>query len=740
MSPDSSPVPPDPRDASPDRGDAPPDSGAAAVNSRTAAADIEGAEPRAGGGTPALLLLALITCAALIIGSLARFKGLGRWPLAIDEYYFARSVQNILQSGWPQYACGGFYIRGMFLQYLAALLQLAGLSPELAPRLIAALSSLVALPAVFILGRRLGGRNVGLLAVAILAISIWEVEMARFGRMYAPFQAVFVWYLVCFLGYTVDRKDKALWSMLALSAFGVLVWEGGALLALTNLLAPLLRQSGGRLTRRDWAHLAMAALVFVPVYGFATLDLREIGTAALPLDYAPPADTPSLSRLDAGSPPWQTLPQHPFWAVAALLPLFAAGLAVPWIMQFRKRPLALLGLTAALVAALPQQFALSAAMILLVLLLNLVEWREIFARAALRYHAALATSVLFWISFGFGTRDWHAAQQSGWHLALLLGYEFVRFPDFVREVAIPWGRAVPILGLAILVLIAAACLRAIFRNTETPLAERALLVVLMCLLLAASASEPPRHETRYLFFLYPLGVLVALTTLARSVHFALGQTRAAAVAVILVTLGGFALTEDFKPYHLRDIDTERINFRIDMPPAEASHYHPRSDVRAAARWLEQHVARGRDIVINSFPGVDFYYPEADFYYMDTQDERFERWSCRHGTLERWDNQPLIHSGTALQSQIESGRKVWMVVEPDRLVQLRARLAENGALIQPILEWSSRRGDIWIVSFLRPAPAPPRRVLGVPSEAPVMEVTTNRRPPAGLAASFVTPQG
>ena len=78
-------------------------------------------------------------------------------------------------------------------------LQYAGLSPELAPRLIAALSSLIALPAVYLLGRRLGGRNIGLLAVAILAISVWETEVARFGRMYAPFQAIFVWYLVCFL-------------------------------------------------------------------------------------------------------------------------------------------------------------------------------------------------------------------------------------------------------------------------------------------------------------------------------------------------------------------------------------------------------------------------------------------------------------------------------------------------------------------------------------------------------------
>ena len=170
-----------------------------------------------------------ITCAALLFGVYARFKGLGTWPLTADEYYVARSVQNILRTGIPVYECGGYYPRGLLMQYLTAGLQLGGLSPELAPRLIAALSSLAALPAVYILGKRVHGSRIGLLAVIILALSVWEVEIARFGRMYAPFQALFAWYLVYFLKYTIDRDHRALWPMLALSAVLPLVmtiWLG----------------------------------------------------------------------------------------------------------------------------------------------------------------------------------------------------------------------------------------------------------------------------------------------------------------------------------------------------------------------------------------------------------------------------------------------------------------------------------------------------------------------------------
>jgi hypothetical protein len=97
--------------------------------------------------------LGLLTAACVIAGTVARFKGLGRWPLAIDEYYFAQSVQNVLHSGLPEYPCGGLYVRGLLLQYAAALLQWAGLTAELAPRLLAAVSSLLMLPAAYSIGR-----------------------------------------------------------------------------------------------------------------------------------------------------------------------------------------------------------------------------------------------------------------------------------------------------------------------------------------------------------------------------------------------------------------------------------------------------------------------------------------------------------------------------------------------------------------------------------------------------------
>ncbi len=464
------------------------------------------------------LALLAVTCAAVLVGIYARFKGLGTWPLGIDEYYTARTVQNVLRTGLPEFACGGYYARGLLVQYLGALLQLGGMSPELSLRLIAAVSSLIVLPAAFILGRRAGGFATGLVTVTVLALSVWEVEMARFARMYAPFQAVFVWYVVFFLKYTLDKETRALWPMIVLSVVGALVWEGGVFLALLNLLPPILNHAGGRLARRDWRYLAGTALLVPPLYLLATNNLRMYSREyPFPPGWTDPAASHLfVSGLKAGSAPLTTLSAHPLWLLLGLVPLLFLALALRWVWGFRSRWITGLGLLATLGAAAAHQFLLCGAIILLLLLLRLVGWRELFTRAAWPFGAAVAVSAAFWIAYGLATSDWRAnPDQSLVQTVALLAYEFVRFPDFALEVALPWARAVPILGLALFVLITAACIRVIRNEAVQLTAERVILIVLVLLLLAASASHPPRHETRYVYFLYPLAVVIALVTLAR---------------------------------------------------------------------------------------------------------------------------------------------------------------------------------------------------------------------------------
>jgi hypothetical protein len=283
------------------------------------------------------------------------------------------------------------------------------------------------------------------------------------------------------------------------------------------------------------------------------------------------------------------------------------------------------------------------------------------------------------------------------HRTLLLGYEFVRFPDTVRQIATPWARAVPHLALGLFILVGSQYLRACLRFENTDLYERVLLALFVILLLAAAASNPPRTETRYVFFLYPLAVIFSIVAIDRALRALLRPTKLTALAVATACAAAFVLSEDFQPRHLWNIDTEAVNFRIGMPGRLAGHYHPRSDVRSAADWLRAHVVRGQDIVINSFPGVDFYYRPADFYFVTESDPRFEVYSCRRGTVQRWSNLPMIHTYDGLLAKAASGRRLWLVLEESRMPQVVAKLPAG----EWTLQWTSRKGDISIVSVQEP---------------------------------------
>ena len=628
--------------------------------------------------------------AATLAGIYCRFHSLGTAPFAIDEYYLARSIENVLRAGFPAFTCGGLYMRGIVLQYSAAALQYSGFTAEVAPRLISAVCSLLTLPAVFILGRRVHGGMVGLLAVTLIALSVWEIETARFGRMYAPFQGVFLWYMVFFLRYTVDREAKALWPMIVLSALGPLVWEGGVFLPMTNVLSLFLQRWPDRLRRGDWIYLLPCAVLLGMALWFVTTDFRGYNPDSWPPGYnrsltIVPPDPVTTLRL-----PLAALRHHIWWLVAALAPLTAALLALRLIWGLRSRPFLVTGLVAMLAAAGAHQFIAVAAIGLLLLLTRLITWKELFSHRLAPIHIAVTIFLIFWLAFGVAITDWHAAGVSISRGAAMLAYQLVRFPDFVGVVVRPWARAVPHLGAALLLLVAIAMYRAA-KYDEVSNYERVFLTVFLVLLLAASASHPPRQETRYIFFLYPLAIVIALSTIARAAALVAGRRAVAAGITSAIALGGFALSEDFQPHHLLHIDSPNETFRVGMTPDMQSHLVIREDFRSLALWLQQHRS-SKELVVNGVHGFDHYYSGIDYFYVDQQDPNFVDWTCRRGTVDRWSNYPLLYSVDALAVKVAENQRAYLVAFTyDRDAILASLVA-----LHPRIAVSS--GDVMIIKL------------------------------------------
>jgi hypothetical protein len=624
--------------------------------------------------------LYIVVAAALLAGLYGRFVGLGLWPLGVDEFYISRSIDNILRTGLPGFSCGGYYNRGILYQYWVAGVRTLGLTPELAGRLVAAVCSLAVLPAAYLLGRRMHSSLAGCLAVIILSVSIWEVEMARFARMYAPFQAVFAWYLICYLRYIVEPRRSAFVWMVALSVIGVLTWEGGVLLAVGNLLAVVLARGNERLQSADWKRLMGLVVLLALLYVIGTNDFRGHVEADVPAG-ASGAVAEHGPQLVAGW--WAALRAHIVWVCAWLALCAFACVSLRWIRSFAPRWLAAAGLGVALLAAALHLFSITLGALALLLVSGLIDWREFTERRARYFAPALAAFFLLWLAFEYSTAG--AGARS---IEVLFG-----FPDVYDAVIRPWGRTLPLLSVALALALGYLFLRTVLTRAAgaTPIAVLLSLLIVIVLMVGAKPAE--RIETRYTFFLYPLLIVLAVSAallllerlrVLRRMPASISAAFCAAVPLLC-----FGATEDFQPRHLAAVDSAAVNYRAGMSAVLAAHYYPRNDMRTVGEWLAAHVAAG-DVVITGIPNLDEYYDRFDYFYLDSEDSRYEAYVCRDGQTDRWTNHPLLFPEDRLKPIVGAGHRVFASVYPDTERHLRALAQSEGWSIERV--WQSNYGD------------------------------------------------
>lgn len=615
--------------------------------------------------------LLLIGIAAVLAGLYGRFTGIGIWPLGVDEFYISRSVDNVLRSGLPQFACGGYYTRGLLFQYLVAGMRLTGLGPEFAGRLLAGLCSLAALPAAYVVAKRAAGPLCGYLTVIVLCVSVWEIEMARFARMYAPFQAVFAWYVVFYLRYCVDKNNRALLWMVGLSVLGVLTWEGGVLLGVANILAVVLSHDHGRLRPADIRRVAGLSLLLAALF-VATRDLRGF------------AEAPGVTvETDIGSNHLQLAaawlaPLHGNSGRAAilLLPLGLLVACAPWIWSFRRRWLACAALCLTAAAASVHMFTASAGVIALMLLSGLIDWRELTAGRGRVFTMALVgflicwSVLIYWTTVPAGAGPAPIAQQ-------LFG-----FPDVYDEIIRPWGRTMPCLSVGVALAAAFWAWHTTTRREQRdPIG--ALLSLLVLLALAVGVTATDRLETRYTFFLYPIFIVLAIAAILRLV----ARRNVPLVLAATVPLVCFGATEDFQPRHIAHIASANVNFRVGMSAVRAAHYYPRNDMRAVGQWLAAHVRPG-DVVLTGIPNLVQYYAGLDYFFLEEDDPRYDAYVCQDRKTERWTGHTVLYGERALEPVVSTGHRLYVIVYRDVEERLQTAARKSG--------WSVAR--VWAAEY------------------------------------------
>ncbi len=133
----------------------------------------------------------------ILIAALLRFAELGRIPPGLyrDEAFYGLDAVNVLRGQTAIYFPANNGREPMFIYLLALSIGSLGRSP-FAVRLPATLISLLTVPATFLMARELFGKRVGLIAAAILAVTLWPVHLAHVGYrvgLLPLFAALTVW-------------------------------------------------------------------------------------------------------------------------------------------------------------------------------------------------------------------------------------------------------------------------------------------------------------------------------------------------------------------------------------------------------------------------------------------------------------------------------------------------------------------------------------------------------------------
>lgn len=613
----------------------------------------------------------LIMFLAIAVGIYVRIKGLGRWPLAVDEYYIAKSVKNILIHGLPQFECGGYYVRGLLYQYIAAPFLFFCSNDEFYLRIIPVFFNLLAIPPLYWLGKRLSGSTVACIAVAFFSLSLWEIEFARFARMYAPFQTIFLWYILFVYRVIVDQSEKYEKWLHVLSFVAIFVYEGSIFLLLLNFL-PLIFN-----TKTNWkANIFTKVALLSFGYIFLSFDFRHLGVE----NYLPP-DIPITvaheGRILLPHILLQTMSSNIAWMILYLIPVSLAFFCAYKIVKSNNlKLLAKLSICTIILLSLFNLFGLAILLSLILLLLNLIEWTIINKRILKHCVLVVFFNFVFWIIYGLTSDVWYQffgdmQQLSVKKLLVIL----LKYPDIFEQILYPWMRTSPIFTIISALIICFGFCQLMNKPFEKHVGFRLLLSIALILCLFVGTVRTPYHETRYIFFLYPIIILLFTDSIRRLAELIGGNTRKSNVLLLIFILIYVACSEDFSVYHMRKIDSKEVNFRINYDFFKAQHYIVRMDYRCPAQIVNENIDDGH-IVITTLSPTEYYLNLLDYSYIDYRGKAFWGISACAGNRNLWTNSKLIYKEDKLYNVVDNHPStVWLIAASEK-AKYRSRTSKK----------------------------------------------------------------
>ena len=661
----------------------------------------------------AILLLAMAW------GLFVRFDGLGTPPLVVDEYFSVTSVEYILEKGVPEFPTGGYYTRGLPLQYLQAGSVLLFGDNEFAHRLPAALFGVLTLALVFLYARKFLPLPLAAICVAMLSVSAWQIEFGRFSRMYAAFQCVTVAFFLVYRYAYFEGRERLRYLPHALALLAV-VFHALGLFLLPFLFLPIFidRNAAQGATpprnRLTFAMVCIATTLAGVAYWRLDSSLRNFHVGQRLPDgfHVPPSD--SLGPLHA----YAVLPIGGKIVAILLMILFGAGL----ILFFRSR------------SNTPPRNRLTAVDVLLLLLL-LSTLVHLFAvsiciaavlfiryqmhRDLLRNRARLillllsGLTICAWMFYAWYDQSWRS-QLLATRFLRELRIVFFGWPDFYEPIFCPLMASLPLFTVMFLAAFAWHLVRQ-GRQSITSILGHPIIIVLgvFCSIAVIDpVFQPAMKTTRYVYNVYPFVILLIVMACYDVIRLSSKRIISPNNQVILsglVVMGLFVAGEDFSLHQLLHVNSPEIMFRTGKFSRYAPHWFWRRDERSAAEFLNAHRNEVDRLVVSMHSNTSFFYLHRGLHFavycsregmdapLNSRAGEDAVWygevARSKGKVELWTGRPLLGTKQELRAYTEGIRSLYVLrqvaphqqdfdvnqVWPDRLVSSkRVFLSSDGS--------------------------------------------------------------
>ena len=558
----------------------------------------------------ALLLLILVA-----IGFWLRIRHLGDLALMADEGIQALAVEGILKNGVPKVDSGYIYTRALsFLYMQAALAKLFELDTFWL-RLPAVIFGILIIIPSYILGKTLFGRGVGLLTASLLTFSVWEIELSRYARFYTVFQFMYLISIICFYkGFMRDERNYMIWFLLA--AFTTFSTHALSQVILCLFLIPLLSTSFTISRKLIFGLWGIGLLGLYKLYQNLSGLLKNFGDPLLVSAGEGMQTIPSvLDKIcyKIGIPPINPPDLIFFYKMVQHHPLAFTGLLMIAVIStiflihrlFQRDSFWKIMFTISIVwTAFFYQFAIVLVLLSLYLILFIRDFRNLWQSQIVLIYSTTLIYLIAWFIFIYGDPE------NSLKKVIVIMFGFPNFgTHFLYWLIKGWPMMTAVFAIGCLLLLAS-----FFSNPKRILPIFVLGAIFITALVTSFFKS--YHESRYIFHLYPLIVIVfsmvsikAISYILTILPFKRKSVQLLIFVTLIVTL--FFFSQDANPLQAwsignRTYQSTRDRFRSVISWKPYAEFH--QDHQSPSIFVKDHLsAKDKIVVIGPIHMIGLYH-------------------------------------------------------------------------------------------------------------------------------------